>query len=331
MLTHSDAGPFASKLPIRRAATALSKPQLCLFVLRNTSIEKDRKNPSLKWADINRSQSFQTSSRMPVLAPSRVDRSRLEAAIADVWTRDILSSQNATVRPRDGHTQRPSASSIIRKISVASFSSTFGRRSLGRTSVHKGSQGTDRTPPNTASLPKSFRATDYTRHAGLEDRPFGNDDEAKLMKTSLEENASTFLDVFFDKYEIGPCYFTGPAVQIDAKSTDHESESTAVEHASRYGVTRFVEDIGQGEKRRHLGMNMGSDGIPAAISSADLALDGMEETHSGNTTVSSSCMDEMMLPLVRWAPPKPPATHMRRWLAKPLFHRNSLHHRLNRA
>jgi hypothetical protein len=77
---------------------------------------------------INRSQSLlTTNARLPVLAPPRTERIRLEALLADVWSRDILPLPGISNRSRNEHLVR--ASSVMRKLSVASLAGPFRKRS----------------------------------------------------------------------------------------------------------------------------------------------------------------------------------------------------------
>lgn len=87
-------------------------------------------------ATINRSQSLLlTKGRIPVLAPARADRARLETLLSDVWTRESLPFPGMTVRARNEHLIRTSAHSVIRKLSVTSITSTFAKRSASLASI----------------------------------------------------------------------------------------------------------------------------------------------------------------------------------------------------
>lgn len=150
-------GTVARKISIHRATTVSPKSPLCNVVVRNTSLEKDLQAPIN--AVINRSQSLlATKGRVPVLAPSRGDRARLEALLSDVWTRDVLPFPGMTVRARNEHLIRTSAHSMIRKLSVTSITSQFTKRSASLASVTRGvsddeSIGEDITPVLVTPLP----------------------------------------------------------------------------------------------------------------------------------------------------------------------------------
>ena len=98
------------------------------MIIKNTNALKDIPK-SVSTTAINRSQSLLTTNRIPILAPSRADRIRLEALLADIWTRDVLPFPGMTGRARSEHRVRASASSMMRKLSVASIASNFTKRS----------------------------------------------------------------------------------------------------------------------------------------------------------------------------------------------------------
>jgi hypothetical protein len=102
-------------------------------IIKNTNAFKETASS----ASINRSQSLLTTNRIPVLAPSRADRIRLETLLADVWTKEILPFPGMTGRARSEHLVRASASSMMRKLSVASIASNFTKRSGSMASLHK--------------------------------------------------------------------------------------------------------------------------------------------------------------------------------------------------
>ncbi|KAI1804093.1 Dbl homology domain-containing protein [Daldinia bambusicola] len=132
-------GTVARRLSIHRATTVGPKSPLCQVILKNTSTMKD--NSSSIPPQINRSQSLlTTNSRIPVLTPSRGERARLEALLADVWSRKVLPFPGITYRSKSEHLVRSSASTVMRKLSVASITSTFAKRSTSATSIPKSSE-----------------------------------------------------------------------------------------------------------------------------------------------------------------------------------------------
>ncbi|KAI0846817.1 Dbl homology domain-containing protein [Daldinia vernicosa] len=132
-------GTVARRLSIHRATTVGPKSPLCQVILKNTSTMKD--NSSSIPPQINRSQSLlTTNSRIPVLTPSRGERARLEALLADVWSRKVLPFPGITYRSKSEHLVRSSASTVMRKLSVASITNSFTKRSTSATSVPKSSE-----------------------------------------------------------------------------------------------------------------------------------------------------------------------------------------------
>lgn len=128
--TSNEIGTIARRLSIHRATTVGPKSPLCQVIIKNTSALKDASTSSSN-AAINRSQSLLTTNRIPILAPSRSDRIRLERLLADVWTRHILPYPAMTGRTRGEHLVRSSASSMMRKLSVASITSSFSSKRSG--------------------------------------------------------------------------------------------------------------------------------------------------------------------------------------------------------
>lgn len=77
-----------------------------------------------------------TNNRIPILAPPRGERARLEALLSDVWTRDILPFPGITARSRSEYLVKSSASSMMRKLSVAGITNNFSIRSRSQTNLH---------------------------------------------------------------------------------------------------------------------------------------------------------------------------------------------------
>ncbi|KAK4116423.1 Dbl homology domain-containing protein [Canariomyces notabilis] len=121
-------GTAARKISMHRTITVGAKSPLCQVILKNTTVREAA--VSGNGSHINRSQSlYTTNSRIPVLAPSRAERARLEALLADVWTRDVLPFPGMTVRSRSEQLVRASASSVMRRLSSVSITGRFAKRS----------------------------------------------------------------------------------------------------------------------------------------------------------------------------------------------------------
>ncbi|ETS87624.1 hypothetical protein PFICI_01452 [Pestalotiopsis fici W106-1] len=129
-------GSVARRLSIHRATTVGPKSPLCQVILKNTTTVRETPSSTSDTPNINRSQSLlTTTTRIPILAPPRGDRARIEAQLSDVWSRKILPFPGITPRSRSEHLVRASASTMMRKLSVASITSSFAKRSGSSASV----------------------------------------------------------------------------------------------------------------------------------------------------------------------------------------------------
>lgn len=137
-------GSVARRLSIHRATTVGPKSPLCQVILKNTTTVKETTSPASDTPNINRSQSLlTTTTRIPILAPPRGDRARIEAQLSDVWSRKILPFPGITPRSRSEHLVRASASTMMRKLSVASITSSFAKRSGSSASVSSTMKASD--------------------------------------------------------------------------------------------------------------------------------------------------------------------------------------------
>ncbi|KAH6689120.1 RSP protein [Plectosphaerella plurivora] len=134
----SKPGTVARRISIHRATTVGPKTGLCQVILKNTSALKDSTTSLPMNPSINRSQSLLTTHcKVPILAPHRGERARLEALLADVWSRNLLPFPGMTNRSRSEQIVRSSASTVMRKLSVTSIATTFTRRSNSVVSMTK--------------------------------------------------------------------------------------------------------------------------------------------------------------------------------------------------
>lgn len=121
-------GTLTRRLSIRRAATLHSKSNNSQVIIRNTH-NKNYCDSQIPAPDsISRSQSLLTTNRAVVLAPRRVERLRMEYGLTDVWTKDLLPYPGMS-NNRGEHIIRTSASSMMRKLSRASKTGSFKKRS----------------------------------------------------------------------------------------------------------------------------------------------------------------------------------------------------------
>ena len=128
-------GTLARRISIQRAATVGPRTNVCQVFIKNTHALKDSIDSSATGnLAVSRSQSLLSTNRIPVLAPRRVDRMRMEHDLAKVWTKDLLPYPGMGGN-RGEHLFRASASSMMRKLSRASIASGFTKRSASFTSL----------------------------------------------------------------------------------------------------------------------------------------------------------------------------------------------------
>ena len=121
-------------LAIQRAAT-IPRSAACQVIIKNTHASKDNANRDVSPSgSISRSHSIPASNRVPVLAPRRLDRMRMEHQLASVWTKEVLPYPGMGAQ-RGENVIRNSASSIIRRLRGASISSAFTNRSTSVSSL----------------------------------------------------------------------------------------------------------------------------------------------------------------------------------------------------
>lgn len=188
------------RMSVHRAATLGPKTNLSQVIIKNTQAQKASDSPqAITNLSVTRSQSHLTSNHVPTLAPRRAERIRLETALEEVWTKDILPFPGMASR-RVENPIRASANSVMRKLSMASIASNFSRRSPSFTSLsharseesfsrtRKLSQSNLRAGPVPAlvdfhNAPAAFLPTDFELQDGrsggrrrrFADRAGGND------------------------------------------------------------------------------------------------------------------------------------------------------------
>ncbi|KAF2017570.1 hypothetical protein BU24DRAFT_152770 [Aaosphaeria arxii CBS 175.79] len=116
------------RMSVHRAATLGAKMNVTQVVIKNTHIQKAiQPTPSFPPTQVSRSQSHMSASHVPILAPRRAERIRLESALEDVWTKDVVPFPG--MGSRRENQIRASANSVMRKLSMVSIASNFSRRS----------------------------------------------------------------------------------------------------------------------------------------------------------------------------------------------------------
>lgn len=108
---------------IQRAATLNSRKQGCQIIIKNTSSMKQREDLPMTISEtVGRSQSFLSTYKIPILAPGRADRQRMEQAMAGVWTQDQLPYPGMAGHRRGSLIT--SATNVMRRLSRASTTTT---------------------------------------------------------------------------------------------------------------------------------------------------------------------------------------------------------------
>ncbi|KAI9677185.1 MAG: hypothetical protein M1829_002759 [Trizodia sp. TS-e1964] len=161
-------GTLARRISVHRAATFGPKTSLSHVVIRNTHALKDAQDaPSpLASQTISRSQSLLSTNRLPILAPKRSERVRLEVALADVWTKDELPFPGMCPR-RGEHHIRASASSMMRKLSMATITTSFSKRTpsyASISSVRHADQETEETQTDGSPTDESAKSLEEVKY-----------------------------------------------------------------------------------------------------------------------------------------------------------------------
>ena len=123
-------GTLTRRQSIQRAATVNSRRNGHQVIIKNTNSLKESGEPLVPESEgLNRSQSLLSTHRIPVLAPKRAERQRIETAMSDVWTRERLPFPGMTGN-RGSYLIQRSATSVMRKISKASITTTSTKRTV---------------------------------------------------------------------------------------------------------------------------------------------------------------------------------------------------------
>jgi hypothetical protein len=246
------ANSLVRRMSVHRAATLGAKTNTSQVIIKNTQAQKSPDTPpTFSPSTVARSQSLMSANHVPILAPRRAERIRLEAILEDVWTKDILPFPGMTNR-RVENQIRASANSVMRKLSMASIASNFSRRSPSFSSmsntrsddsfgsrVQKVSQGnlrprsaTDRRPAPTVvdfhTAPAAFLPTDFeledarpsSRRRRLANRAVGNElssDKSTPIQPKRVRRLST---------HIMSLPRTDSSSRVAARSTSHGSSTT---------------------------------------------------------------------------------------------------------
>lgn len=127
-------GTLTRRQSIQRAATVKWRKNGLQVIIKNTNSLKDIGESPVSGLDsLSRSQSLPSTNRVPILAPKRAERQRMEQIMSDVWTRERLPYPGMTGN-KGGYLIRTSATSVMRKLSRASMTTTSTKRTVSFTS-----------------------------------------------------------------------------------------------------------------------------------------------------------------------------------------------------
>ncbi|KAI4722642.1 hypothetical protein E4T48_01118 [Aureobasidium sp. EXF-10727] len=140
---YSKARGFVRRLSVQRTATLGPMTDCNQVIIMHTSAPKDDLNNASTSSLPGRSKSLPTTSGVPILAPMRAERIKVEAGMFDVWTKDSIPYPGMGSR-RTENIFKDTASDLLRKLSMASIASNFSRRSMSYTSVHQSHQAPEK-------------------------------------------------------------------------------------------------------------------------------------------------------------------------------------------
>ena len=168
-------GTLARRISIQRAATVGPRTNVCQVFIKHTHAMRDgmdQANPV--YQSVSRSQSLLSTNRIPVLAPRRVERIRMEHDLSNVWTKDLLPYPGMS-GTRGERLIQASKNSVMRKLSRASIASGLSKRSTSFASVANSKFGdapeslssvTEDEKSNYGSIKSSSAATMRTNQDG---------------------------------------------------------------------------------------------------------------------------------------------------------------------
>lgn len=158
-----EAGTLARRLSVRRATTSGTARWMAQVIIKNTYALRDAIDASALQA-VNRTQSLLSAGRIPILAPRRAERIRLEHALSDIWTRDRIPYPGMGGK-RGEYLIKASASSMMRKLSIASIASTFSKRSTSYTGAGQTNTDAATSPVESASAGQHSPSMHRRSHA----------------------------------------------------------------------------------------------------------------------------------------------------------------------
>ncbi|OTA53570.1 Dbl homology domain-containing protein [Hypoxylon sp. EC38] len=269
-------GTIARRLSIHRATTVGPKSPLYQVILKNTSTMKDNSSTNSS-SQINRSQSLlTTNSRIPVLAPSRGDRARVEALLADVWSRKVLPFPGITSRSRSEHLVRTSASSVMRKLSVASITSSFAKRSVSATTIPKTNE--DELPHVNGFVNDLVHVNCDKKYSGLARTGIAEGDIKQRLPMIRDETEHTGSTTTSITSTTNTRPQSGTVRRLDLEwLEEHESHTTTLRSSPSTRIRR----------RRQLSLSAKSSPSPSSTEDEENLYHGLGSKHRLHETITN--------------------------------------------
>ncbi|KAG8533674.1 uncharacterized protein KY384_001415 [Bacidia gigantensis] len=129
-------GSLSWSMSMQRATTVNRRSSASQVIIHNThSVREGQESPKTSPVTFRRSNSLQSACRIPILAPERSERARLEHVLETVWTKDQLPFPGMATN-RGGNFIRASKHTVIRKLSRASSTTqSSSKRSVSSRSL----------------------------------------------------------------------------------------------------------------------------------------------------------------------------------------------------
>ena len=245
-------GTLARRISIQRAATVGPRTNVCQVFIKHTHAMRDgmdQANPT--YQSVSRSQSLLSTNRIPVLAPRRVERIRMEHDLSNVWTKDLLPYPGMS-GTRGERLIQASKNSVMRKLSRASIASGLTKRSASFASVSNSKFGdapeslssvTEDEKLNHGSIKSRSAATMRTNQGGM----LGGTvpcNMAPPARTSSAHGTLTRSTRMEYEAELKKISSAELAEYINPRARDDTDKSTRPRWSSRFALIRSLSTEG---------------------------------------------------------------------------------------
>lgn len=225
---YGQATTLARRISIHRAATLVAKSHMHQVIIKHTeSAEYSTYSSSTSSLPLARSKSIASAGHIPVLAPRRSERIHLEATLSEVWTHELLPYPGM----KSDNPFKASANHMMRKLSMASLSSSFSKRTSTFISNSRPPRPDSRSRPRTpiefamdisrrrssrSPLKQSAKPVQTSKPASVNSYPSG-------PAVNFHENPDKFLPPDFELKD--PRLIKPPRKKLTVRTmTDHGIE-----------------------------------------------------------------------------------------------------------